>query len=102
MLFIHVSIMLCGVLNIEGVDKRLKSIILEVAEDTDSEVIEMEIMPDHVHLLVECDPQFGIHKLIRMMKGRSSRYLRNEFPWFPFPMENSYFVSTAVRQLLMS
>lgn len=41
----------------------------------------MEVMPDHVHLLVECDPQLGIAKLIRYMKGRSSRYLRQEFPW---------------------
>ncbi|MFJ5717338.1 IS200/IS605 family transposase [Neobacillus sp. NPDC093127] len=83
---------------INGVDERLKSIILEVAEETRSDVIEMEIMPDHVHLLVECDPQFGINKLIRMMKGRSSRYLRSEFPWLksriPSLWTNSYFVST--------
>jgi len=83
---------------VEGVDERLKSIIMEVAETTGSEVIEMEIMPDHVHLLVECDPQFGINKLIRMMKGRSSRYLRSEFPWLksriPSLWTNSYFVST--------
>ncbi|SMQ78320.1 putative transposase [Bacillus sp. OV166] len=82
----------------DGVDERLKSILLEVAEETKSEVIEMEIMPDHVHLLVECDPQFGINKLIRMMKGRSSRYLRSEFPWLksriPSLWTNSYFVST--------
>ncbi|WP_312469680.1 IS200/IS605 family transposase [Neobacillus sp.] len=83
---------------INRVDERLKSIIFEVAEETHSEVIEMEIMPDHVHLLVECDPQLGINKLIRMMKGRSSRYLRSEFPWLksriPSLWTNSYFVST--------
>ncbi|MDR6999927.1 IS200/IS605 family transposase [Neobacillus niacini] len=83
---------------VDGVDERLKSIIHEVAEETRSEVIEMEIMPDLVHLLVECDPQFGINKLIRMMKGRSSRYLRGEFPWLksriPSLWTSSYFVST--------
>ncbi|NWQ40049.1 IS200/IS605 family transposase [Bacillus sp. EB106-08-02-XG196] len=83
---------------IDGVDERLKSILFEIAEETHSEIIEMEIMPDHVHLLVECDPQFGINKLIRMMKGRSSRYLRSEFPWLksriPSLWTNSYFVST--------
>jgi len=83
---------------VDGVDERLKSILFEVAEETKSELIEMEIMPDHVHLLVECDPQFGINKLIRMMKGRSSRYLRSEFPWLksriPSLWTNSYFVST--------
>jgi putative transposase len=38
-------------------------------------------MPDHVHLLVEVDPQFGIHKLVKAIKARSSRVLREEFPW---------------------
>ncbi len=55
-------------------------------------------MPDHVHLLVECDPQFGISKQIRYIKGRSSRYLRQEFPWLksrlPTLWTNSYFIST--------
>ncbi len=37
-------------------------------------------MPDHVHLLVEVDPQFGIHKFVKLVKGRSSRFLRQEFP----------------------
>jgi putative transposase len=58
----------------------------------------MEVMPDHVHILVECDPQFGNPKLVRYMKGRSSRYLRQEFPWLkgrlPTLWTNSYFVST--------
>ena len=55
-------------------------------------------MPDHVHLLVEVDPQFGIHRLVRLLKGRSSRILRQEFPWLksrlPTLWTNSYFVST--------
>jgi len=83
---------------IDGVDDRLKSIIYEVADESHSEIIELEIMPDHVHVLLECDPQFGINKLIRMMKGRSSRLLRKEFPWLksriPSLWTNSYFVST--------
>jgi putative transposase len=41
---------------VDEVDVRLKSILCEVAEETDSEIIELKIMPDHVHLLVECDP----------------------------------------------
>lgn len=83
---------------IEGVDTRLKEILLEVATEFNSELIEMEVMPDHVHLLIECDPQFGIAKLIRYMKGRSSRYLRQEFPWlksrWPTLGTNSYLIAT--------
>ena len=55
-------------------------------------------MPDHVHLLVEVDPQFGIHRLVKLVKGRSSRYLRQEYSSLttrlPTLWTNSYFVST--------
>jgi putative transposase len=83
---------------VEGVDVRLKEILCDVAAETDSDVLGMEIMPDHVHLLVEVDPQFGIHKLVKLCKGRSSRLLRQEFPKLksrlPTLWTNSYFVST--------
>jgi putative transposase len=35
-------------------------------------------MPDHAHLLVTCDPRYGIHPLAKDIKGRSSRLLRTE------------------------
>lgn len=83
---------------VNGVDTRLKEILLEISTEFGSELIELEVMPDHVDLLVECDPQFGIAKLIRYMKGRSSRYLRQEFPWLksrlPTLWTNSYFIAT--------
>jgi putative transposase len=83
---------------IHDVDIRLKEIIKAVCDEFQAELIELEVMPDHVHLLVECDPQFGIAKLIRYMKGRSSRLLRQEFPWLksrlPTLWTNSYFIST--------
>jgi putative transposase len=80
------------------VEAQLKQIITEVCAETDSELLEMETMPDHVHLLLECDPQFGINRLIRSIKGRSSRVLRTEFAYLrsriPCSWTNSYFVST--------
>ena len=83
---------------INGVDKRLKELILEVCENLNIELIEMEIMPDHVHLLIEVDPQFGIHKAVKRIKGYSSKILREEFSWLksrlPTLWTNSYFVST--------
>jgi putative transposase len=83
---------------IDGVDVRLKEILHEVVSETTGEILEIEVMPDHVHVLVEIDPQYGIAKLVRNMKGRSSRFLRQEFPWLksrlPTLWTNSYFVST--------
>ncbi len=77
---------------------RLKEIISEVITEKGAWLVEMETMPDHVHLLVEVDPQFGVHKLVKAIKGRSSRVLREEFPWLksklPSLWTNSYFVAT--------
>ena len=77
---------------------RLKEIIAEVITEKGAWLVEMETMPDHVHLLVEVDPQFGVHKLVKAIKGRSSRVLRDEFPWLksklPSLWTNSYFVAT--------
>ncbi len=77
---------------------RLKAIIRDVVSERKSEIIEMEIMPDHVHLLVEVDPQYGIHRLVKQIKGRSSKLLRSEFKVLrtriPTLWTNSYFVST--------
>lgn len=82
----------------EGVDERLKVILSEVAIDTECELMALEVMSDHVHLLVQVDPQFGIHKFVKTAKGRSSRLLRQEFSWLksrlPTLWTNSYFVAT--------
>ena len=80
------------------IDERLKELIRQVCDATQSGLIEMEVMPDHVHLLLDCDPQFGIHRLVRGIKGRSSHVLRREFQTLrsriPTLWTNSYFVST--------
>lgn len=77
---------------------RLKEIIAEVVAEMGAWLVEMETMADHVHLLVEVDPQFGVHELVKAIKGRSSRVLREEFPWLksklPLLWTNSYFVAT--------
>lgn len=47
---------------------------------------------------MEGDPQFGIHKAVKSLKGYTSRILREEFPYLrtkiPTLWTNSYFVST--------
>ena len=77
---------------------RLKELIIETAEGINADVIEMEVMPDHVHLLIEVDPQYGINKAVRHIKGVSSHVLRSAFPSLksrlPTLWTNSYFVST--------
>jgi putative transposase len=80
------------------VDARLKDIIEEVCEERKATIIAIETLPDHVHLLLSVDPQYGIHRLVKGVKGRSSRVLRQEFPHLksrmPTLWTNSYFVAT--------
>ncbi len=80
------------------VDKRLKEIVYQVAKVLSCEVFELEVMPDHVHILCEVDPQFGVHKFVKQVKGRRSRLLRQEFPYLksklPTLWTHSYFVTT--------
>jgi len=83
---------------VNGVDTRLKAIIQDVVSELHVDLIELEVMPDHVHLLCEIDPQLGVHKVVKRIKGRSSRLLRAEFAWLksrlPTLWTNSYFVAT--------
>ena len=81
-----------------GVDVRLKEIIYEVANQYDFTICEMEIMEDHVHLLIDCNPKFGIAECVKKIKGISSHKLRSEFPHLksriPTLWTRSCFIST--------
>jgi putative transposase len=70
-------------------EERLTQLIREVVEEKGAWLVELETMPDHV---------YGIHKLVKAIKGRTSRVLREEFPWLrsklPTLWTNSYFVAT--------
>jgi putative transposase len=83
---------------VSDVAERLKTLIMEVCNKLGIVIVGIEIMPDHVHLLVDVGPQFGIHKAIKSIKGTTSRTLRQEFKFLttklPTLWTNSYFVAT--------
>ena len=80
------------------VAKRLKDLVYQVSSDLNVDIIEVETDKDHIHILVEVDPQFGVNKFIKISKGRTSRILRHEFSHLvsrlPTLWTKSYFVST--------
>lgn len=84
---------------LEGdIDKRLKEIINEVSKEQNVEIIKMETDLDHIHILANIDPSFGVMKFIKTCKGRSSNILRNEFKELksklPTLWTNSCFIET--------
>ncbi|RLI42691.1 IS200/IS605 family transposase [Candidatus Bathyarchaeota archaeon] len=83
---------------INGIDERLNELILEKQKDYGYEVIEMEVMPDHVHLLLDINPQYSPVKVVSKIKGYTAHVLRKEFPplksRLPCLWTRSKFVST--------
>jgi putative transposase len=77
---------------------RLKELLTIKAKELNVEILESEIMPDHVHLLLDTLPTEAIGTIIGRLKGYTSKNLRAEFPELkrrlPTLWTNSYFVST--------
>lgn len=61
------------------IESRLKELIREKADELEVEIVEMETMPDHIHIFVKSKPTYAPHFLVQQFKGYSSRVLREEF-----------------------
>jgi putative transposase len=74
-------------------------LILEKQEAYGYMVLGMEVMPDHMHLLLDVNPHIGIAKIVGQIKGSTAHMLRAEFPWLqkrlPSLWTRSKFVSSA-------
>lgn len=80
------------------VQKRLEQIIREVTTEHSWQLLGLAIQPDPVHLFVRTDPFTLPSDLPRLLKGRSSRLLHQEFAHLrklPTLWTHSYFLSTA-------
>lgn len=65
---------------VDGIDERLKETFKDISASHDFEILEMEVMPDHVHLLIDCNPRYGIMECVKDLKWGSAHMLNNEFP----------------------
>ncbi len=80
------------------VAERLEQLIHEVADENNWEVLELAIQPDHVHLFLRANPYTLPTDIARLIKGRSSHVLREDFPFLkkmPSLWTRSTFYSTA-------
>ena len=64
---------------INDIEIRLKELILEFAKNKWIEICEMEIMPDHVHILVDLNPDYAPLEMVRQLKYFTSNKLKSEF-----------------------
>lgn len=76
---------------------RLQAIIFELVSEHGWKLIALEIMPDHVHFLLNAPTHESAADIARWIKGRASKILREEFPSLkklPSLWSPSYFVAT--------
>ena len=60
--------------------KRVESLIRECADVNRWAVEELNVQTDHVHLVMQFRPEVAISKIVQLIKGKSSRIIRKEFP----------------------
>ena len=80
------------------VDGRLKALLAAIADEHGMTIRAAEVMPDHVHLVVEADPTLCVAEIVNRFKGRTGRLLREEFPALrsrlPTLWSRSYFAAS--------
>lgn len=81
-----------------GIDTRIKELIEEKQNNYNYTVLSIEVMTDHVHLLLDINPRIGVYSVISKIKECTSHQLREEFPELktklPCLWTNSNFIST--------
>lgn len=59
----------------DGIDQECKDLLISISEEYGFDILAMEVMPDHIHLLLDTTPQFCIPDMIKIMKGNIARKL---------------------------
>jgi len=82
-----------------AVAERLKDLLYEKAGELHCTIKALEVLPDHLHLFVDCPPVYAPQQLANQFKGYTSRVLRDEFPHLrsrlPSLWSRSYYVGSA-------
>jgi len=84
----------------EEIRERATQMIREICEAYDIEILEMEIMEEHIQLLVSFPPSRSIGEVVRIIKSNSGRGMFREFPsmkrklWGGELWEDGYFART--------
>ena len=81
--------------------RRLEELFKECADMNRWRIDELNIQPDHVHMLIQLRPNVSVSKAVQFLKGGSSRIIREEFPelreflWGDSFWADGYFAETA-------
>lgn len=59
---------------------RLKQLIFQACDVNDWFIEELKILNDHIHMLVQFQPDKSLSNVVQIFKGGTSRVIRSEFP----------------------
>jgi putative transposase len=85
---------------VEEVAEYIKEILKSIAKELGCEIIALEVMPDHIHLFVNCLPRYSPLYLANYVKGKSARLVLKKFPELR-TKGNSGQEATSCQQLVM-
>jgi putative transposase len=59
---------------------RIKGLFYNCVEINQWYLEELEVMPDHIHMLIQLPPSLSVSKVVQLLKGGSSKVIRAEHP----------------------
>ena len=64
-----------------NISKRLKEMCIEISNAYDFKIEEIETDKNHIHMIINCNPRFGVMKCIQLIKSITAYKLFREFPY---------------------
>ena len=74
-----------------GIDAECKKMLYGLAEEYKFKILAMEVMPDHIHLLLSIPPKMSVSGFMGYLKGKSSLMIFQRFGNMKFAYRNREF-----------
>ena len=76
---------------LEEIDTAFKDAVREIARQKGWILLELETMPNHVHILLRKRPQDDLSQIVGYLKGRTAHMLLEQFPWLRGDLDSYHF-----------
>ena len=73
------------------IDAAFKDLVREIARRQDWNLIELETMPNHIHLLLEKAPWQDLQQIVKALKAITARRLLERFEWLRGDLNSVHF-----------
>lgn len=73
------------------IDEHFKRLARESAEQHEWSLVDLETMPNHVHILIEKAPWQDLSQIVRLLKGMTARRILQQFEWLRGELNSYHF-----------